>query len=210
MSLAWPEDHELDDSEEEPAPKRLSAKDLRRKLARLPVKIAALRRPMPRDEDIPRQECFEDYEFPTLQLLEDPESNYSAKMETFVRKQAQQLEESLETYSIDGEVTGIESGPVVTLYSVQLAPGTKVSKVQAVASDIARSLRAHNIRIVPNMVGKTTVGIEVPNLYKERVRLKELMSTGHAKDMLLPMFLGKDASGDPLVDMSSLSLTRSL
>ena len=154
---------------------------------------------MPRDEDIPRQECFEDYEFPTLQLLEDPESNYSAKMETFVRKQAQQLEESLETYSIDGEVTGIESGPVVTLYSVQLAPGTKVAKVQAVASDIARSLRAHNIRIVPNMVGKTTVGIEVPNLYKERVRLKELMSTGHAKDMILPMFLGKDASGDPLV-----------
>ncbi len=194
-----PEEHELDDSLEEPAPKRLSAKDLRNKLARLPVKIAALRRPVPRDEDIPRQECFEDYEFPTLQLLEDPESNYSAKMETFVRKQAQQLEESLETYLIDGEVTGIESGPVVTLYSVQLAPGTKVAKVQAVASDIARSLRAHNIRIVPNMVGKTTVGIEVPNLYKERVRLKELMSTGHAKDMLLPMFLGKDASGDPLV-----------
>jgi len=94
---------------------------------------------------------------------------------------------------------GIESGPVVTLYSVQLAPGTKVAKVTAIASDLARSLSAQNIRIVANMVGKTTVGIEVPNINKERVRLKELMAGDAAKSMGLPMFLGKDASGEPLV-----------
>jgi S-DNA-T family DNA segregation ATPase FtsK/SpoIIIE len=94
---------------------------------------------------------------------------------------------------------GIESGPVVTLYSVQLAPGTKVAKISAVASDVARVLSAQNIRVVPNMAGKTTVGIEVPNIHKERVRLKELMSGGHAEGMMLPMFLGKDASGEPLV-----------
>ncbi|HRP63859.1 MAG TPA: DNA translocase FtsK [Phycisphaerales bacterium] len=129
----------------------------------------------------------------------DPESNYSAKMEAFVRDQAQQLETALHTYGIDGEVVGIESGPVVTLYSVQLAPGTKVAKVSAISSDIARTLGAQNIRIVANMAGKTTVGIEVPNLQKEKVRLKELMSGGHAEGMMLPMFLGKDASGEPLV-----------
>ena len=120
-------------------------------------------------------------------------------MEAFVRRQAEHLEESMQTYGIDGEVVGIESGPTVTLYSVQLAPGTKVAKLNAIASDLARSLRAQNVRIVANMVGKTTVGIEVPNLHKERVRLKELMSGGHAEGMRLPMFLGKDAAGEPLV-----------
>ena len=116
-----------------------------------------------------------------------------------MRDQAQQLEEALQTYGIDGEVIGIEPGPAVTQYSIQLSPGTKVSKVSAVSKDIARALRAQNIRIVPNMVGTTAIGIEVPNQQRERVRLKELMSGGHARKMVLPMFLGKDAAGEPLV-----------
>ncbi|MGI9013589.1 MAG: DNA translocase FtsK 4TM domain-containing protein [Phycisphaerales bacterium] len=181
--------------------RRLSSDELREKIAKLPVRLAGTTKVIARDEEIPRQpaDTFEDYVFPSLSLLEDPETNYSERMEKFVREQAQQLEESLQTYRIDGEVVGIDSGPVVTLYAVQLAPGTKVSKVTAVSSDIARSLRAQNIRIVPNMAGRTSIGIEVPNLHKEKVRLKELMSGGHADKMGLPMFLGKDASGEPLV-----------
>jgi S-DNA-T family DNA segregation ATPase FtsK/SpoIIIE len=182
-----------------PVRPRLSARELREKIARLPVRMAGGRKAVARDEDIPREASFEGYEFPTLDLLEDPESNFTEKMESFVRRQAQQLEETLQTYGIDGEVVGIESGPAITLYSVQLVPGTKVAKISAVSKDIARSLRAHNIRIVPNMAGKTTVGIEVPNLKREQVRLKELMSGGHAEGMVLPMFLGKDASGESLV-----------
>ncbi len=178
---------------------KLSADALRAKIAKLPLRMTGATKTIARDEDIPREENFEGYQFPTLDLLGDPESNFSEKMEAFVRQQAQQLEEALQTYGIDGEVVGIESGPVVTLYSVQLAPGTKVAKVTAIASDLARSLSAQNIRIVANMVGKTTVGIEVPNLQKERVRLKELMSGDQARNMNLPMFLGKDASGEPLV-----------
>jgi len=188
--------------EEEPAEARrprLTARELREKIARLPIRMAGERKTVARDEDIPRLASFEGYQFPTLDLLQDPESNFSEKIESFVRKQAQQLEETLQTYGIDGEVVGIESGPAVTLYSVQLVPGTKVAKISAVSRDIARSLRAHNIRIVPNMAGKTTIGIEVPNLHRERVRLKELMSGGHAEGMVLPMFLGKDAAGEPLV-----------
>ncbi|MHC4429944.1 MAG: DNA translocase FtsK, partial [Planctomycetota bacterium] len=199
---------ESDDADDPPERRRLSRRELAEKVKKLPVRMSGRRKTIARDEDIPRapagagqasEHGFEDYEFPGLDLLEDPETNYSARMEAFVRKQARQLEEALETYLIDGEVTAIESGPVVTLYSVELAPGTKVAKIQSVASDVARALRAHNIRIVPNMVGKTTVGIEVPNLYKERVRLKELMNSGQAGGMNLPMFLGKDASGEPLV-----------
>ncbi|UCD76820.1 MAG: DNA translocase FtsK 4TM domain-containing protein [Phycisphaerales bacterium] len=197
------EEYEYEDEEEEeeevPEKRALTAEELREKIAKLPLRMAAANRTVARDEDIPREESFEGYKFPTLDLLVDPESNFSEKMESFVRKQAEQLEEAMQTYGIDGEVVGIESGPAVTLYSVQLAPGTKVAKVSAVASDLARAVRAHRIRIVPNMAGKTTVGIEVPNQHKERVRLKELMSSGEAEGMTLPMFLGKDASGEALV-----------
>ncbi|TVQ56899.1 MAG: DNA translocase FtsK [Phycisphaerales bacterium] len=192
----------VDEEDDEPVKqerKRLSAEELKQKISRLPVRMANTNKKIARDEDIIRQPSYEGYQFPTLELLEDPESNFSEQMEKFVREQAQQLEEALQTYGIDGEVVGIESGPVVTLYSVQLAPGTKVAKINAIASDVARSLRAQNIRIVSNMVGKTAIGIEVPNIKKEKVRLKELMSGGQAKGMGLPMFLGKDASGEPLV-----------
>ncbi len=191
-----PEDSEEESDETRP---RLGAAELRAKIAKLPVRLSSNSKKVARDEDLPREESFEGYEFPSLELLSDPETNYSKKMEAYVRKQAEQLEEALSTYNIDGEVVAIESGPVVTLYSVQLQPGTKVAKVQAISRDVARALRAQNIRIVPNMVGKTSVGIEVPNIYKEKVRLKELMSGGHAEGMVLPMFLGKDAAGEPLV-----------
>jgi S-DNA-T family DNA segregation ATPase FtsK/SpoIIIE len=194
-------EEESADAEEpsEAARAALSEEALREKIAKLPVRIASSQKVVAKDEDLPRPENFEGYQFPGLDLLEDPEDNFSQRMEAFVRDQAQALETALRTFQIDAEVTGIESGPVVTLYSVQLAPGTRVARLQAIASDVARSLQAQNIRIIPNMVGKTTVGIEVPNRQKEKVRLKELMSGGHAEGMALPMFLGKDAAGEPLV-----------
>ena len=152
-----------------------------------------------RDEDIPRTENYEGYQFPTLELLEDSEGNYTEKMEAFVREQAELLTRTLSVYGLEGEITHIESGPVVTLYSVELAAGTRVARLETIAKDIARSLQAPNVRIIPNMVGRTSVGIEVPNRQKEKVRLKELMSSGHASGMMLPMFMGKDSAGEPLV-----------
>ncbi len=142
------------------------------------------------------------YQFPTADLLEEPESSFSDQMARTVREQAEVLERALQTYRIDAEVVAIDAGPVITLYEVQLAPGTKVSQINSISSDIARELKAHNIRVVPNTAGKSTVGIEVPNAQKEKVRLKELMALGGRaalEKMALPMFLGKDASGAPLI-----------
>ncbi|MEM9083632.1 MAG: DNA translocase FtsK, partial [Planctomycetota bacterium] len=152
------------------------------------------------------EETDRNYVFPGLDLLEDPEEDFNDKLEAYVRDQAEALEHALRQYRIKGEVVGIESGPVITLYQVRLAPGTKVSTITAVDKDIARSLRAVNIRIVANTEGLDTVGIEVPNQTKEKVRLKELMSSSDAvAKMRLPMFLGKDASGRPLVsDLAKL------
>src|SRR5690606_11654544 len=116
---------------------------------------------------------LEGYKFPTLDLLEDPEEGFNLKLEELVREQAEALESSLAQYRIDGEVVDIESGPAITLYHIRLAPGTKVAAINAIASDLARSLKAVNIRVVSNMEGRDTIGVEVPNPTKERVRLKE-------------------------------------
>jgi len=195
------------------APQVYSEDALREKIAKLPVVFGQKDKQVATEADLlemrgsgaspegsPEQPVKE-YKFPGLDLLENPEENFNVKLEEHVREQATALESALRQYRIDGEVVGIESGPVITLFDVRLAPGTKVAALSAVSSDIARALRAVNIRIVANQVGKDTVGIEVPNTTKEKVRLKELMGkTENFGHMKLPTFLGKDASGEPLIE----------
>jgi len=200
----YPEDEydgDEDDDEDEIVEERpkLSLAELKKKMAKLPVRVASGGKAAS-DEDIPRPDNFEGYIFPSLELLDNPEKGYGEKIEDLVRDQAADLEETLQMYGIDGEVTGIEAGPTITLYSIELAPGTKVSSINTVASDIARSLGAPNIRIVANTAGRKTVGIEVPNPEREIVRMKELMSSSKSEPMKLPMFLGKDASGEPMIE----------
>ncbi len=203
------EEDEFEDEDLAGAPQVYSPEELEAKIASLPVKFASDHKRSATDADLEGLQSgaeLEGYKFPPLDILAEPEESYSDRQDEFVREQARNLEDALRVYRIDGEVVGIESGPVVTLYEVRLAPGTKVSQLSVIASDLARALKAYNIRIVPNMVGRDTVGIEVPNAEKEKVRLKELMSVGErASKMNLPMFLGKDASGEPLIeDLTSL------
>jgi S-DNA-T family DNA segregation ATPase FtsK/SpoIIIE len=194
------EDEEYDDDEYEEEPrKKLSPAELIKKMAKLPVRVASSGKAA-KESDIQRPDNFEGYIFPSLELLNDPEEGFGESIEDLVRQQAVDLEETLQMYGIDGEVSGIEAGPTITLYSIDLAPGTKVSSINSVASDIARSLGAPNIRIVPNTAGRKTVGVEVPNPERETVSIKELMSSKKTEKMKLPMFLGKDASGEPMVE----------
>ena len=178
--------------------KKFDPDELRAKMAQMPINFAK------KQENIEapiRELDLSGYEFPEIDLLEDPEEGFSEEMRSIIEEQGQELQAALLEYKIKGEIVNIDSGPVITLFEVRLAPGTKVSRITAVQSDLARALKAPNIRVVPNMAGKDTIGIEVPNLKKERVRLKELMSVDRERvaKMKLPMFLGKDASGNPLV-----------
>ncbi|HVU63261.1 MAG TPA: DNA translocase FtsK [Phycisphaerales bacterium] len=188
----------------QPQTKSFSPDELRAKIAKLPVRFAGETRRSATDEDlrdIQNTQDLEGYRFPGLDMLEEPETNFTLTMEAYVREQAEALERALREYRIEGEVVGVESGPVITLYELRLAPGTKVAALSAVSSDLARALKAINIRIVPNMEGRDTVGVEVPNAQKEKVRLKELMTKSEVyASMRLPMFLGKDASGEPMIE----------
>ncbi len=155
--------------------------------------------PPPPTEIYPRP--IENWAFPKLSLLVDPEYSFTAQQETIVRAKAKTLERTLEEFRLDAHVVEIDTGPVITMFELQLAPGIKVSQVASLSNDIARALKAPAVRIVAPIPGKNTVGVEVPNIDKEKVRFKELITlTGSkAAQMQLPLFLGKDASGTPLV-----------
>lgn len=199
--------HEGEAEDTPGAPQVFDTDALRAKIARLPLALGQANKQVATDADLAALQHAstgtegKEYRFPGMDMLENPEENFNAKLEEYVREQATVLEAALRQYRIDGSVERIESGPVITLYDVRLAPGTKVAAISAVSSDIARALKAINIRVVPNQVGRDTVGIEVPNAHKEKVRLKELMGkTDKFSGMKLPMFLGKDASGEPLIE----------
>jgi len=146
--------------------------------------------------------CIENWNLPSLSLLDDPEYSFTAQQEAVVRKKAKVLERTLEEFRLDAYVVEIDTGPVITMFELKLAAGIKVSQVASLSNDIARALKAPAIRVVAPIPGKNTVGIEVPNLEKEKVRLKELMllSGEKAHNMALPIFIGKKASGEVLLN----------
>jgi len=192
------EDEGVDEAEGASA---LDPEALREKIRKLPISFANPSREQASPPAPPQD--LSGYQFPTMDLLIDPELSVNDEIAAHVREQAEALETALQTYRIEGEVVAIDAGPVITRYEVALAPGTKVAQLSNIASDVARELKAQNIRIVPNTAGKSTVGVEVPNLKKEKVRLKDLMALGGEdarEKMALPMYLGKDASGNPLID----------
>lgn len=156
-------------------------------------------------EPYPRE--IEAWQIPPLSLLRDPVYTFSAQQEALVRAKAQTLERTLDEFRLDARVVEIDTGPVISMYELQLAPGIKVSQVASLSNDIARALKAPAVRVVAPLPGKNTIGIEVPNLDKEIVRLKELITLAgrRTETMALPLFVGKDASGAALVtDLTSM------
>ncbi len=142
-----------------------------------------------------------EWTLPSLTLLHEPEYSYSSLQESVVREKAKVLERTLEEFRLDAHVVEIDTGPVITMFELRLAPGIKVSQIASLSNDIARALKAPAIRVVAPLPGKNTVGVEVPNVEKEKVRLRELMllAGDKAHKMGLPLFIGKDASGAALV-----------
>ena len=140
-------------------------------------------------------------QLPSMDLLENPVGGYSEAAELQAVQRKQVLQRTLDDFGVQATVVGFQTGPVITLFEVALAPGVKTTAISNLSLDIARSLAVPGVRIVPPRFGKDTVGIEVPNLEKETVRLKELMhmQPKAEKKLYLPMYLGKDAGGDAIV-----------
>jgi S-DNA-T family DNA segregation ATPase FtsK/SpoIIIE len=154
---------------------------------------------------IPEQ--YDDYTLPPMKLLAEPEHSFSTVQDKIVKSKAAALEQLLAEFNINARVSSAETGPVVTMFELELAAGVKVSHISSLANDMARALGAGAVRVVAPMPGKHTIGIEVPNNEKEKVRLKDLLQLAGKKParMQIPLYLGKDSSGEALVtDLASM------
>ena len=148
---------------------------------------------------------FEDpashYEIPPLSLLSAPSTVVRhALSDEALAENARMLEAVLDDYGVKGQITQVKPGPVVTLYELEPAPGLKASRVIGLADDIARSMSALSAR-VSTVPGRSVIGIELPNARREKVVLREILSAKAFGDgnHALPLALGKDIGGDPVV-----------
>ncbi len=140
--------------------------------------------------------------FPSLDLLEKPKKNPLSEIDNKKSTQINtvMLGNVLTDFKINGEITEVQQGPIVTLFELTPAPGTQSSTVIRLSEDIARSMRAKSARI-STIPGKDALGIEIPNKNRETVFLRELLNddTYKSTKFKLPLTLGKDIFGTPVV-----------
>nr|VFK63169.1 MAG: DNA translocase FtsK [Candidatus Kentron sp. TUN] len=138
---------------------------------------------------------------PPISLLDLPESSQHTVTNEELGHTSRQVETKLKDFGIDAEVVAVHPGPVITRFEVDLAPGTKVSRITALAKDLARSLSVISVRIVEIIPGKSVIGLELPNEQRDLVRLSEILYSDEYKHAISPLtlVLGKDISGHSVV-----------
>ncbi len=160
--------------------------------------------PPPAKPAKPKQGSFDlrdNYTLPGLDLLSAPAASTSAPIDkAALERNARLLETVLDDFHVKGQITAVHPGPVVTIYELEPAAGTKASRVVQLADDIARNMSAVSARIAP-VPGRTVIGIELPNAKRETVNLHELMASEAFEDQSasLPIVLGKNTAGDPVI-----------
>jgi S-DNA-T family DNA segregation ATPase FtsK/SpoIIIE len=210
---AEPENMFLDDEEDtavayaSPA-QRPAAPPVQTELQRRVMQRAAQRKPAPSRQaqadaqpSLPLQQAEAAYEPPSLSFLTNPDTIQRHHLsDEALEENARMLENVLDDYGVKGEIVSVRPGPVVTMYELEPAPGLKASRVIGLADDIARSMSALSAR-VSTVPGRTVIGIELPNQNREKVVLREILSHRSFGDgnQRLPLALGKDIGGDPIV-----------
>ncbi len=140
-------------------------------------------------------------ELPPLSLLDPPQPSGHTLSEESLQALSGQVERKLADFGVTAEVVAVHPGPVVTLFELSLAPGTKASKVTNLAKDLARALSTISVRVVEVIPGKSVIGLEIPNPHREVVYLSEILrSEAYDKSKSpLTLSLGKDIAGEPVV-----------
>jgi len=151
-------------------------------------------------ESVLKHHGFKNFKLPSIDLLEKNSSKINLLDRSKNRPEGEFIEKILLDFGIDGKITKINNGPVVSLYEFEPAPGVKVSKIINLSDDIARNTSSISAR-VSTIPGKNTVGIEIPNEFRESVYLREIVSNEkfQRKEIKLPLSLGKSISGMPIV-----------
>jgi S-DNA-T family DNA segregation ATPase FtsK/SpoIIIE len=143
----------------------------------------------------------EEWTLPSLDLLEDRATTVNYKLdEAALHKNAEMLQSTLRDFGVEGDILKVSPGPIVTLYEMEPAPGTKTSRVIGLSDDIARSMSAVSVRVAV-VPGKNAIGMELPNAKRETVFFKEMVaSKDYGKTVCkLPLALGKNIAGDSVI-----------
>jgi len=147
------------------------------------------------------------FSLPDITLLKESEEFPYELLAKKARVAATTLENAFAEFGLNVKVAEIDTGPVVTQFELELEKGLRLNKVTALEDDLAIALRVPSVRVVAPIPGKNTVGVEVPNDEQVMVRMRELLQVSRSTwdELRLPLFLGKDVSGRPLVvDMAKM------
>ncbi len=179
--------------------------------AATPARPAVPRAPAPRarprrSKASPRRTSGE-YEFPPTNLLDVGEVHDAEQVKEEVEVNGKVLGQALASFGVEARVVSSQRGPVITFYELAIGSGVRLNRVTALADDLAIALKAPSVRIVAPIPGRNTVGVEVPNLTRETVCFRDLVEEAAplAERRSLPIFLGRDTAGRPLVeDLSTM------
>ncbi|WP_244539670.1 DNA translocase FtsK [Methylobacterium sp. 174MFSha1.1] len=141
------------------------------------------------------------YELPSVDLLAEPRESDGSNLDPeMLEDNALQLQQVIQDFGVRGEILAVRPGPVVTLYEMEPAPGTKSSRVISLADDIARSMSAISARVAV-VQGRNAIGIELPNLTRETVYLRELLTSPVFTEtkQKLALCLGKNIGGEAII-----------
>jgi DNA segregation ATPase FtsK/SpoIIIE, S-DNA-T family len=141
-----------------------------------------------------------DYEFPSLDLLNMPDSASIRPTNDELLSESSLIEKKLDDFGVTGNIVKVTPGPIVTMFEFEPAPGVKINKIVSLSDDLALALKAQSVRISA-ITGKSAIGIEAPNKQRDAVLLREILSSdGFQKSRSkLTLGLGKDISGTPVV-----------
>ena len=174
----------------------------------LAAEPAKKERPKPVQASLPfAQPAVERYQPPPLDLLDVQDLSEDTVDRELLLENAKILEQKLKDFGVEGRVTEVHPGPIITLFEYEPASGVKVNRIVNLADDLALAMKAMSVRIVAPIPGKSVVGMEVPNPRRQNVFLKEILGseTFRSNRWKLPLALGKDIAGKPVcTDLSRM------
>jgi S-DNA-T family DNA segregation ATPase FtsK/SpoIIIE len=153
------------------------------------------------EEASPPRPAGKAFVLPLLDLLEPAPAGEEGVDEAMLQENAQALLSKLAEHAIEGIITEIRTGPLVTMYEFRPAPGIKANRVSAMADDLALAMRCESVRVVPNIPGKGVMGFEIPNGRRAPIVLRELLGCPAyaSAGTTLALAMGKDIFGEPVV-----------
>jgi len=165
------------------------------------IKKLEISKRVEKERQVPLFETTAEGDLPPLSLLDPPKHGGNGMSDKVLEAMSRQVEMKLRDFNVEVQVVAVSPGPVITLFELQLAPGTKASKITNLSRDLARALSTISVRVVEVIPGKSVIGLEIPHENREIVYLSEVLQSSVYESARSPLTiaLGKDIAGNPVV-----------